>query len=269
MSPDEIDRVTPAEFRTSALFGFMSALPHGPLLQYLLDHKDHATVRQVFFSEIKKRSDLPADAVDEVTQKLLAEIEDGKNRTKNETIIRYLLPHISTQMRTRAFRTLMRVGTKTMRNKLLRKLTPQDAPGVEDAILEVALSERNEHAIVGIVYRWPLTSWQQHAEDLFAAASDLPWLQRQVVFRSEKIDAFLDGKLIQDPVTELYVRARYDRATSPDLVNAAIDRAKFEERGPYDFANRIGLVAWCLGRLRLFEKLDDLAKLEEMTELER
>jgi hypothetical protein len=174
-----------------------------------------------------------------------------------------LLPHISKQMKTRTFRTLMRIGTKTMRNKLLRKLTPQDAPGIEQDILDIALKDRNEHAIVGIVYRWPLALWQEHAEMLFAAASDLKWLQRQIIFRSEKIDAFLDRNLIEDPVTELYVRARYDRDASPELVDAAISRAKFEERGAYDFSNRLGLVAWCLGRLSLFSKLRSLEVVPE------
>ncbi|HTB03397.1 MAG TPA: hypothetical protein VK804_23255 [Bradyrhizobium sp.] len=214
--------------------------------------------RHVFFSEIKKRSGLPAEIVDEVTQELLSVAEDGKDRSKSETIIRYLLPHMSKQMRTRTFRTLMRVGTKTMRNKLLRRLTPEDAPGVEDEIIKIALSESNEHALVGIVYRWPLATWREHAEKLFTAAADLPWLQRQIVFRSEKLDAFLDGGLIEDPVTELYVRARYGRMASTKLVDAAIHRARTEERGTYDFSDRLGLIAWCLGRFSLFDKLKSL-----------
>jgi hypothetical protein len=145
-----------------------------------------------------------------------------------------------------------------MKNKLLRRLTPEDAPGVEEDILKIALKESNEHALVGIVYRWPLPTWQEHAETLFAAARDLPWLQRQIVFRSEKLDSFLDARLIQDPVTELYVRARYGRAASSELVDAAIHRARTEERGTFDFSDRLGLVAWCLGRFSMFDKLKDL-----------
>lgn len=262
MSPEEIENITPAEHQISVFFGFLSGLSHEDFLQYVSAHKAHPVVRHVFFSEIRKRSELPADAVDEVTEGLLSAIEDGKDKSKNETLIRYLLPHVSKQMRTRAFRTIMSAGTKTMQNKLLRRLNPEDAPGIEDDVLKVALTEQNEHALVGIVYRWPLASWQQHAESLFLAAADLPWLQRQIIFKSEKIDAFLDGRLIEDPVTELYVRARYSRAASSILVDAAIHRAKSEERGTYDFSNRIGLVAWCLGRFSLFEKLKDLGEQE-------
>jgi hypothetical protein len=43
-----------------------------------------------------------------------------------------------------------------MRNKLLRRLTPQDAPGIATEILNIALNENDEHALVGVVYRWPL-----------------------------------------------------------------------------------------------------------------
>ena len=87
------------------------------------------------------------------------------------------------------------------------------------------------------------------------AAGDLAWLQRQIIFRSEKIDAFLDSKLIADPVTELYVRARYRRPASPALIRAAIERARAPPADELDFDDRLGLVAWCLARLELFEEL--------------
>ncbi len=211
MSPDEIERITPAEHLTSVFFGFISGMPDADFLKYVSRFRDHSIVRHVFFSDIQKRSELPAEIVDEVTEELLAALEDGRERAKNETFIRYLLPHVSKQMRTRVFRTVLKIGTKGMRNKLLRRLTPQDAPGVEAEILDIALKESDEHALVGIVYRWPLSSWKDHAEALFKAAVDFPWLQRQIVFRSEKSDVFLDCGLINDPVTELYVRARYGR----------------------------------------------------------
>jgi hypothetical protein len=67
-----------------------------------------------------------------------------------------------------------------------------------------------------------LAAWKEHAEALFEAADDLPWLQRQIVFRSDKSDVFLDRGLIKDPVTELCVRARFRRQASVDLVDTAI-----------------------------------------------
>lgn len=260
MSPDELESITPKEHLTSVFFGFISGMPDAEFLRYVARFRHHSMVRHVFFSEIKKRSGLPADIVDEVTEELLSAVEDGAERAKNETFIRYLLPHLSKQMRTRTFRTVMRAGTKTMRNKMLRRLTPQDAPGIEAEVLRIALSEKDEHALVGIVYRWPLATWQEQAEALFEAAEDIPWLQRQIVFRSDKSDVFLDRGLIKDPVTELYVRARYSRGAAAELVDAAIRTAISEERGMYDFTDRIGLVAWCLGRLSIFDKLKDLKR---------
>jgi hypothetical protein len=258
MSPDELERVTPPEHLTSVFFGFISGMQDAEFLRYVNRFRDHSMVRHVFFSEIKKRSELPTEIVDEVTEELLSALEEGKERPKNETFIRYLLPHLSKQMRTRTFRTILRIGTKTMRNKMLRRLTPQDAPGVEAEILRIALNEKDEHALVGIVYRWHPSAWREHAEALFKAADDLPWLQRQIVFRSEKSHVFLDRGLIKDPVTELYVRARYRREASPDLIDAAIRTATSEGRGTYEFSDRIGLVAWCLGRFSMFDKLKDL-----------
>jgi hypothetical protein len=255
MSPEEIEATTPGAHVVSVFFGFISGLPDAEFLRYSIQHRDHPRVRQVFFSEIQKRSNLPADIVDEGVELLLAGIEaGGKERAKNETLLRYLQPHLSKQMMTRVFRTILRVGTKTTRNKLLRWLKPEDAPGMEADTLRIAI-EGDEDALVGIVYRWPLPLWRQHAESLFKAARDLPWLQRQIIFRSDKIDAFLDSKLIVDPVTELYVRARYRRPASPVLIRAAIERASAPPVDEFDFDDRLGLVAWCLGRLELFEEL--------------
>jgi hypothetical protein len=257
MSPDEIDRITPAQHLTSVFFGYISGMPDADFLRYVSRFRDHSMVRHVFFSDVQKRLELPSEIVDEVTEELLAALEDGKDRAKNETFIKYLLPHMSKQMRTRTFRTVLRIGTKTMRNKLLRRLTPQDAPGIATEILNIALNENDEHALVGIVYRWPLSAWKEHAEALFKAAGGLPWLQRQIVFRSDKSNMFLDRRLIEDPVTELYVRARYRREASLDLIDAAI-KAATSERDTFEFSDRVGLVAWCLGRFSMFDKLKDL-----------
>jgi hypothetical protein len=109
----------------SAFFGFISGLSDAEFLRYTIQHRDHSCVRRVFFSEIQKRSDLPDDIVDEATEALLADIEtNSKERARNETLLRHLLPHVSKQMMTRVFRTILRVGTKTTRNKLLRRLKP-------------------------------------------------------------------------------------------------------------------------------------------------
>jgi hypothetical protein len=68
---------------------------------------------------------------------------------------------------------------------------------------------------------------------------------------------FLDRGLIDDPVTELYVRARYRREASLDLIDAAI-KAATSERNTFEFSDRVGLIAWCLGRFSMFDKLKDL-----------
>jgi hypothetical protein len=252
--PDEIEKVTPSEHLTSVFFGFISGLSNDEFLEYVSRFGMHARVRQVFFSEIQKRSGLPLDLVDDLSQKLLAEIEVGVDRAKNETLIRYLLPHMSKQTRTRTFRSVLKFGTKATRNKMLRRLNPDDAPGLQSEILDIALNDRNEHALVGIVYRWPLPAWKEHAEALFKAAKDLPWLQRQIVFRSEKSDEFLSGGLIDDPVTELYIRARFKRPASHE----AIQQARSERSAELEFADRRGLVAWCLGRFSMFDELNSL-----------
>jgi hypothetical protein len=119
----------------------------------------------------------------------LSTIEDGVNRPSDETLIRYLIPHMSMQMRTRTFKTILRSGTKTTRAHLLRKSSPETTPGIEEAVFEEAL-RGNEDALVGIVYRWPPIVWRERAADLFGAASRLPWLQRQIVFKSDDLDCF-------------------------------------------------------------------------------
>ena len=175
-------------------------------------------VRRIFFSEIGKRAELDLDAVDAVGEALLSAIEDGGNRSSDETLIRYLVPHMSMQMRTRTFRVILSKGTKTTRAYLLRKSSPDTTPGIEEAVFAEAL-RGNEDALVGIVYRWPLIAWRELAADLFGAASQSPWLQRQIVFKSGDPDMFLDRNLIKDPVTELYVRARYHRDASENLMD--------------------------------------------------
>lgn len=188
----------------------------------------------------------------------MAAVEEGHDRAKNEALIRYFIPYLSKQMRTRTFRTILRGGTKTMRAKLLRKLTPEDAPGIEREVFDIAIDEHDEHALVGIVYRWPVESWAQRSEELFKAAEDFPWLQRQIIFRSGKADAFLDNNLIVDPITELYVRARYGHDASDELIQRAIETGKSEKLEPYSMNDRLGLVVWCLGRLSKFKQLESI-----------
>jgi hypothetical protein len=255
-TPQEIEGSVPATYAMSAFFGFISGLANDDFVRYAVLHREHPIVRHVFFSDIQKRADLPPEVVDEVVAALLMAVEEGKDRAKNETLIRYFIPHLSKQMRTRTFRTIMRVGTKTTRAKLLRKLTPGDAPGIEAEVFDIAISESDEHALVGIVYRWPAESWALRSEELFKAAEDLPWLQRQIIFRSGKADTFLDNNLIVDPVTELYVRARYGRDAADELIEKTIDTAKFEQQDVYSMNDRLGLVVWCLGRLSKFEQLE-------------
>jgi len=261
-TPQEIEDSVPATYAMSAFFGFISGLADDDFVRYAVFHREHPIVRHVFFSDVQKRSDLPPEVVDEAVATLLAAVEEGQDRAKNETLIRYFMPHLSKQMRTRTFRTILRVGTKTTRAKLLRKLTPEDAPGIETEVFDIAINENDEHALVGIVYRWPVESWAQRSEELFKAAEDLPWLQRQIIFRSGKADTFLDNNLIVDPVTELYVRARYGHDASDELIQRAIDTAKSEQQDLYSMNDRLGLVVWCLGRLSKFEQLERIKQEE-------
>jgi hypothetical protein len=53
------------------------------------------------------------------------------------------------------------------------------------------------------------------------------------------------------------LRARYKQEATLDLIDAAIQKAA-SERGTFEFSDRVGLVAWCLGRFSVFDKLKDL-----------
>jgi hypothetical protein len=256
ITPEDISNSADPQRFTTALFGYVSGLPDLQFLQYVYSHRFHKVVRRIFFNEIGKRPEISVDAVDTVAELLLAAIEDGANRSSDETLIRYLVSHMSMQMRTRTFKTLLSIGTKTTRTYLLRKSSPATTPGIEEAVFTAALCG-NEDALVGIVYRWPLISWKERAVDLFDAASQLPWLQRQIVFKCDDPEMFLDHNLIKDPVTELYVRARYRRKASDDLIDSAI-QAVTNEPVTQSGADRVGLVAWCLGRYGAFDRLQAL-----------
>lgn len=256
--PEDVERLAPVGMAAPALFGFISGMDHEGFLAYALRHREHAVVRRVFFSEIGKRTDLPVDAVDAAAAELLALITQGTDRAKSETLLRRLIPGISMQMRTRTVRVVLTAGTKPMRSNVLRQVTPLAAPGIEADVLDQALIHRSEDALVGIVYRWPVDLWRSRAVELFEAADAHPWLQRQIIFKTEQPDAFLDRGLIRDPVTELYVRARYGRPASDDLIGAAIETANAEDPQSYENSQRSGLVAWCLGRLRALDRLPEL-----------
>jgi hypothetical protein len=146
---------------------------------------------------------------------------------------------------------------KSSQKYFLRKIVPALAPGIETTVLDHALKEGNEDALVGIVYRWPVDSWREYAVELFEAAKPFPWLQRQVIFKTDEPDKFLDRKLIKDPVTELYVRARYHRNASRELIEAAIKAVNSQEQD-YETSRRIGLVVWCLGRYGAFDQIKEL-----------
>jgi hypothetical protein len=256
VTPEEIEHGIDPQHCASALFGYVSGLPDHQFLQYVFSHRFHKVIRRVFFSEIEKRSQLDVDAVDAVGEALLSAIEDGVNRSSDETLIRYLIPHMSMQIRTRTFKIILRLGTKTTRAYLLRRSSPETTPGIEETVLAEAL-RGNEDALVGIVYRWPPLVWRELAADLFVAASQLPWLQRQIVFKSNDPDMFLDRNLIKDPVTELYVRARHRRKASDYLMDSAIQAVR-NEPASYAGSDRMGLVAWCLGRYGAFDRLQTL-----------
>jgi hypothetical protein len=85
MSPDEIERITPAEHLTSVFFGFISGMPDADFLRYVSRFKDHSMVRHVFFSDVQKRLELPTGIVDEVTEELLAALENGKDQIAQKT----------------------------------------------------------------------------------------------------------------------------------------------------------------------------------------
>src|SRR5215211_29825 len=194
ITPEEIERNTDPQHSVSALFGYVSGLSDPQFLQYVFSHRRHKVVRRVFFSEIRKRSEFDVDAVDAVGAALLFAIEDGVDRASDETLIRPLVLHMSMQMRARTFKVILSKGTKTTRAFLLRKSSPETTPGIEEAVFALAL-RGNEDALVGIVYRWPPILWKEQAADLFNAANQLPWLQRQIVFKSDDPDIFLGRNL--------------------------------------------------------------------------
>jgi hypothetical protein len=117
----------------------------------------------------------------------------------------------------------------------------------------------DEDALVGIVYRWPLDLWKKEAVSLFKAAADKPWLQRQIVFKTGDPDLFLNQNLIHDPITELYVRAKFKKPATEQLFDAAIN-ASVEEYDIHTGVDRIGLVAWCLGYYGAFDAIRRLPK---------
>jgi hypothetical protein len=259
MEPIEIERNSGPKHSASALFGYISGLPDAVFLSYILRYRDHAVVRRVFFSEIEKRTNLSFDVVDQATAELLAGIAKGVDRAKNEALLRCLIPRMSMQMRTQTARTILSVGTKVSKSYVLRWVTAAEAPGIESLVVEFALHQQDQDALVGIVYRWPVETWKDYAEELFKAASAHPWLQRQIIFRSNEPDTFLDQKLITDPVTELYIRARYGRPVSTNLMESAIETVNAETTHSYETSQRSGLIAWCLGRLGAFDRIPELA----------
>lgn len=216
-----------SELFLPALFGFISGLTDERFLDYMLRHRGHLGVRRVFFSEVEKRAALPPEAVDRAAE-LLAAVIDGSDRVKDEALLRRLIPRTSTQMRAKVVRVVLSAGTRTMRKHVLRRVTPADAPGIEEAVLEHALMGHSEDALVGIVYRWPVELWREKGLELFEAAAAHPWLQRHIIFRTGDPDPFLRSRLITDPVTELYVRARYGRSSSDRLIADAITSVNAE-----------------------------------------
>jgi hypothetical protein len=85
----EIEDSVPATYAMSAFFGFISGLADDDFVRYAVFHREHPVVRHVFFSDVQKRSDLPPEVVDEAVATLLAAVEEGQDRAKNETLIRY------------------------------------------------------------------------------------------------------------------------------------------------------------------------------------
>jgi len=254
----DIENAAGSEYSVQATFGFVSGLPDDTVLDYLLKHKHNKIARRVFFTEIDKRPRLSFEIVDPAAQELLEAIEARQDRVRNEALLRRLIPHMSQQMRTRAVRTILSAGTKLTRGHVLRSVTPADAPGITDIVLEFALKRHDQDALVGVIYHWPLEYWREHIDALFEAAGEWPWLQRQVLFKSGEIERFLNRQAITDPVTELYARARYGYPVSTDLVDAAIQIVNGENPTVYENSQRAGLVAWCLGRIGALERIKNL-----------
>jgi hypothetical protein len=254
----DIENAAGSKYSAQATFGFVSGLPDDAALIYLLKHRQNKIARRVFFSEIDKRPGLSFEMIDAAAQELLEAIEARQERARNEALLRRLLPRMSQQMRTRAVRTILSVGTKLTRGHVLRSVTPADAPDISDIVLEFALKRRDQDALVGVIYHWPLECWRDHVDGLFEAAAEWPWLQRQVLFKSGEVERFLNKQAITDPVTELYVRARYRYPVSTNLVDAAIQVVNNEDPTVYENSQRAGLVAWCLGRIGAFERIKHL-----------
>jgi hypothetical protein len=163
--PEMIEQSADAHHAVSALFGYVSGLSDGDFLAYVAAHRNHKTIRRIFFNEIRKRTELSVEAVDRTAEAFLNDIEAGVDRAKNETLLRYLVPTMSMQMRTRTVRCILRYGTKTTQSYLLRKLSPDLAPGIEDAVYDLALNQKHEDALVGIVYRWPRLTISNRCRD--------------------------------------------------------------------------------------------------------
>jgi hypothetical protein len=254
----EIENAAGPKYVAPATYGFVSGLADDFVLKYLLGHRSNPIARRVFFSEIEKRPGLSFKVIDAAAEELLEAIVGRQDRARNEALLRRLIPRMSQQMRTRAVRTILSAGTKVSRSHVLRWVTPVDAPGISDAVLELALIRRDQDALVGIVYRWPLEFWRDHIDALFEAAEDWPWLQRQVIFKTGEADRFRRRRAISDPVTELYVRVRYQHPVTADLIAAAIDVVNQEDPQIYENSQRAGLVAWCLGRVGALEEIKKL-----------
>jgi hypothetical protein len=254
----DIENAAGSKYSVQATYGFVSGLPDEAVLTYLLKYRRNSIARRVFFSEIDKRQGLSFEMVDAAAQELLDAIVSRQDRAPNEALLRRLIPRMSQQMRTRTVQTLLSVGTKTTRSLVLRSVPPADAPGISDIVLELALKRRDQDALVGIIYHWPLDCWCEHIDELFAAAAAWPWLQRQVLFKSGQVEHFLNKRAITDPVTELYVRARYGYPVGVDLLNAAINVVNHEDLGVYEDSQRAGLVAWCFGRIGALEQIKKL-----------
>jgi hypothetical protein len=259
LSITEIENAAGPNYAAPVTYGFVSGLADDFVLTYLLKHRSNPIARRVFFSEIDKRPGLPFKVIDAAAEELLDAIVARQDRARNEAFLRRLIPRMSQQMRTRTVRTILSSGTKLTRSHVLRWVTPVDAPGISDAVLELALSHRDQDALIGIVYRWPLEYWRDHIDTVFEAAGDWPWLQRQVIFKTGEADHFLRRRAISDPVTELYVRAKYQHPVAADLIiAAAIDVVNQENPKSYENSQRAGLVAWCLGRIGALEEIKRL-----------
>jgi hypothetical protein len=266
--PEAIEQICKADYVSPALFGYVTSLSDLDFLKYVVSHRDHTLVRRIFFSEMRKGRTLTTEAVDNAVATILTDIEDGSDRSRNEAYIRHLFPHMTMQMRSRAFEAILRAGTKASRSYFLRHATPDDVPGIEDIVLDLALIKRHEDALVGIVYRWPVIRWKSKAIELFEAASGIEWLQRKIIFNTDDPDLFLKDHLIKDPITELYVRAKYRRDASETLVETAI-QAGLDEFDLHKGSDRLGLVAWCLGHYGKFERLSALPAMVELAKTRR